>query len=312
MSSVKKVFAAGATAATMLGGQASAADMPQPPIVYQPAPVVVNQFDGWYLRGDIGITNQQVKSFENVSFATAPGFAFLDEPAFDSGLMVGLGVGYQYNDWLRFDITGEYRGKTRFTGLDRYTTGTNDYTGSKSEWLFLANAYVDLGTWWCITPFIGAGVGLANITISNFRDNNILNSGGGYAADDTKNNFAWALHAGLAYNVSKNFTVEFAYRYLNLGDAQSGDLVNLDGSNTINNPMIFKDITSHDFKLGLRWLCCEDGSAQRTVSYAPKPVYTQPAPVLAVPPQSYGAPPPPPVYTQPQYAPPPPPLSRRG
>lgn len=305
MSSVKKVLAAGATAATMLGGQASAADMPQPPIVYQPAPVVVNQFDGWYLRGDIGITNQQVKSFENVSFATAPGFRFLDEPAFDSGLMVGLGVGYQYNDWLRFDITGEYRGKTRFTGLDRYTTGTNDYTGSKSEWLFLANAYVDLGTWWCITPFIGAGVGLANITISNFRDNNILNSGGGYAADDTKNNFAWALHAGLAYNVSKNFTVEFAYRYLNLGDAQSGDLVNLDGSNTINNPMIFKDITSHDFKLGLRWLCCEDGSAQRTVSYAPKPVYAQPAPVLA-------APPPPPVYTQPQYAPPPPPLSRRG
>ena len=78
--------------------------------------------------------------------------------------------------------------------------------------------------------------------------------------------------------------------------------------------MIFKDITSHDFKLGLRWLCCEDGSAQRTVSYAPKPVYAQPAPVLAVPPQSYGAPPPPPVYTQPQYAPPPPPppLSRRG
>ena len=335
MSSVKKVFAAGATAATMLGGQASAADMPQPPIVYQPAPVVVNQFDGWYLRGAIGITNQQVKSFENVSFATAPGFRFLDEPAFDSGLMVGLGVGYQYNDWLRFDITGEYRGKTRFTGLDRYTTGTNDYTGSKSEWLFLANAYVDLGTWWCITPFIGAGVGLANITISNFRDNNILNSGGGGGAPppphqkkngavepgggpaphDTKNNFAWALHAGLAYNVSKNFTVEFAYRYLNLGDAQSGDLVNLDGSNTINNPMIFKDITSHDFKLGLRWLCCEDGSAQRTVSYAPKPVYAQPAPVLAVPPQSYGAPPPPPVYTQPQYAPPPPPpppLSRRG
>ena len=24
---------------------------------------------------------------------------------------------------------------------------------------FMANAYVDLGTWWCITPFIGAGVG---------------------------------------------------------------------------------------------------------------------------------------------------------
>lgn len=314
MSSVRKAFAAGATAAIVCGGQALAADMPQlqPQIVYQPAPVIVNQFEGWYLRGDIGMTNQEVKSFENVSFATASGFGFLDEPAFDSGLMVGLGVGYQYNDWLRFDVTGEYRGKTRFTGLDHYNDGgqrTNDYTGSKSEWLFLANAYVDLGTWWCITPFIGAGVGFTNITISNFRDNNIIAGGGGYAKDNTETNFAWALHAGLAYNVSRNFTVELGYRYLNLGDAQSGDLINLDGSNSVNNPMIFKDVVSHDFKLGLRWLCCDDGTPQRTVGYAPRPVYAQPAPMLAVPQQTYVTPPPPPpVYAQPQYAPPPPPV----
>ena len=23
----------------------------------------------------------------------------------------------------------------------------------------MANGYVDLGTWWCMTPFIGAGIG---------------------------------------------------------------------------------------------------------------------------------------------------------
>ncbi len=45
---------------------------------------------------------------------------------------------------------------------------TNDYTFTKKEWLFLANAYLDLGTWWCITPFIGAGVGVANLTIANY------------------------------------------------------------------------------------------------------------------------------------------------
>ena len=46
------------------------------------------------------------------------------------------------------------------------TINTNDYTFTKKEWLFLANAYLDLGTWWCITPFIGAGVGFTNLTLS--------------------------------------------------------------------------------------------------------------------------------------------------
>jgi len=329
MSSVKKTLLAGVSL-FFIAGPAAAADMP-PPVVYQPMPIPVQkEFEGWYLRGDIGMTNQRVKSLENTSFASASGFRFIDEPAFDSGIMFGLGIGYQYNDWLRFDITGEYRGKTRFTALDTYTLSgtvyTNDYTARKSEWLFLANAYIDLGTWWCITPFIGAGIGFADIKISALRDTNVIATGGGYANDESKQNFAWALHAGLAYNVSKTFAVEFGYRYLNLGDGQSGDLINLDGTNTTNNPMHFKDITSHDFKVGLRWTCCDEPVARKFPVAAPvAPAYVPaPQPALAVPPPApvyvqpqYAPPPPPPAYTQPQYAPPPPPayqppLSRRG
>ena len=40
---------------------------------------------------------------------------------------------------------------------------TDTYHATKTEWVVLANAYVDLGTWWCITPFIGAGVGGARV-----------------------------------------------------------------------------------------------------------------------------------------------------
>ena len=43
----------------------------------------------------------------------------------------------------------------------------------------------------------------------------------------SKWNFAWALHAGLAYKVTPNFTVELAYRYLDLGDGMTGDLRDL-------------------------------------------------------------------------------------
>ena len=66
-------------------------------------------------------------------------------------------------------------------------------------------------------------------------------------------NFAWAAHAGLAYKVTPNFTVELAYRYLDMGDGLTGDLRTFDGTNAIRNPTTFKNITSHDLKLGVRW-----------------------------------------------------------
>ena len=277
MSSVRSIWLTAATAATaavsaFFGNAASAADLPPPPIV-------IHEFKGWYLRGDIGMTNQKVKSLDNVSFASAPGFAFIDEPAFGNGMLVGLGLGYQVNHWLRVDVTGEYRGKTQFHALDRFlnagVVNTNDYTAKKSEWLFLANAYVDLGTWWCITPFIGAGAGLVDITIHHFRDNNIIAGGGGYAGEASKTNFAWALHAGLSYRVTPAFAVEFAYRYLGLGDGETADALNLDGSNpVVGNPFVFNNITSHDFKVGLRWTCCDTDS--RLAHSQPGPGYFPP------------------------------------
>ena len=123
----------------------------------------------------------------------------------------------------------------------------------------LANAYVDLGTWWGITPFVGAGVGGARVSITNFADQGIVNVGGGalpslaLADNVSKWNFAWAVHAGVAYHVSPSFTVELAYRYLDLGDGLTGDLRTFDGTNNIVNPTTFRSLTSHDLKLGVRW-----------------------------------------------------------
>lgn len=321
MTSVRIFFLA-STAAISFGCQAIAADLPPnppPQVIIQQVPVpVVQEFNGWYLRGDIGMTNQKTKGLENPLFGTAANFTWLDQGSFTSGMSFGLGAGYQVNDWLRLDVTGEYRGGSDFRALDQFNNGgtinTNEYTFTKREWLFLANAYLDLGTWWCITPFIGAGIGVSNLTIANYRDNNQIASGGGWAQDNTETNFAWALHAGASYAVTKSFAVELSYRYLNLGDGKSGDTINFNGTNTVDNPTTVKDITSHDVRLGVRWTCCEDSTVSRPYAPAmPTPVYAQPLPqpqpqVLAVP--QYAPPPPPPVYSQPQYAPPPPAYSQ--
>jgi len=93
------------------------------------------------------------------------------------------------------------------------------------------------GTWWCITPFIGAGVGGAFNQSTGLHDLGSIpspgvgsvNSASYFANSANKTSFAWAAHAGLAYKVNQNFTVELAYRYLDLGNAVTGKGDTFDG-----------------------------------------------------------------------------------
>ncbi|MCC6947724.1 MAG: porin family protein [Bradyrhizobiaceae bacterium] len=263
-----KTLAIAAAMAALAPRESPAADLPMLP------PPPIEEFGGWYLRGDIGMSNQRLKRLDLIGIDPADTFEWLDRGGFDSAPFFGIGIGYRHNNWFRWDITGEYRGKAHFAALDRYDTGsdgswdgTNDYTAKKSELLFLFNAYLDLGTWKSITPFVGAGIGASRNTISNFRDINEVTAGVAYANDTSKWEFAWALYAGFAYDVTPNFTIELAYRYLDLGDAMSGDVIPYSGPNAIYNPVTFKNITSHDLKLGVRWALADLGVSH----WAPPP-----------------------------------------
>jgi opacity protein-like surface antigen len=264
MVSVKVASLVGAAVA-VFAGVAQAADMPGLPPIYAPP---VEEYSpspsGWYLRGDIGMTNQQFNGIHQRLY-DVPGTS-VDHVGFawDSGMFAGLGLGYKINDWFRADVTGEYRGKTSLHGSDSTVfnggTGVDNYSGTKSEWVFLANAYFDLGTWWCVTPYVGAGVGMADIMMKGFRDDGftyiggVLNNSTAYAEDASKWNFAWAVHAGLTYKVTQAMSIDLGYRYLNMGTGTTGATRAFDGSFTNGGPFTFKSIDSHDFKLGVRWM----------------------------------------------------------
>lgn len=269
MRSVKFLVAAGA--ASLLSSMAFAADLAiaPPPMSYAP-PV---DFGGWYLRGDIGMTNQRFDSLHsrlidavNTNF---PGSLQNHGFGFDSSTTFDVGVGYQFNNWFRVDITGEWRGKANLHGsqnlpsgsafaLANQQVGVDNYSGSKSEGVFMANAYVDFGTWWCVTPFVGAGIGTSYNRISGFRDdgftftNGALSNSTFYGDDAGKWNFAWAVYAGLSYQVTHNVSIELAYRYISLGNGMTGPTRAFDGS-AVADPFILKNITSNDFRLGVRW-----------------------------------------------------------
>src|SRR5437763_1044773 len=65
-----------------------------------------------------------------------------------------------------------------------------------------------------------------------------------FAEGASKTNLAWALHAGVAYKVTNNFTVELAYRYLDMGTGVHGNGHFFDGTNTGPSSFQFRDMVS--------------------------------------------------------------------
>ncbi|MCX5580174.1 outer membrane protein [Kaistia terrae] len=238
-------------------GAAVAADLPY----VEPVPLATG---GWYLRGAIGMSNQRLDNLEYQYFE-APGYAtsWINEGDFSSAPTFSLGAGYKFNDWFRADLTGQYRAKANFNATQSVVDlrnpsvpvyYTDDYTARKSEWLFLANGYVDLGTYRGITPYLGAGIGTSRNTISGFRDVNPELGGSGYADSKSQWNFAWALHAGLGFQVTENLIFDLGYSFVDLGNAKTDTAYNSDPQwSRANDGFKFKNITSHDVNFGIRY-----------------------------------------------------------
>lgn len=266
-------------------GAAQAADYappPPPPVYVQPPPPPEPCCDTWYLRGFVGVGMNSGKDAEFIQNpANNSDFSF-DHTSYNDQMFIGGGVGYAWNNWLRFEGTAEYRSKSHVSAFGHYTNGggffLDTYDANIKSWVFLANAFVDLGTWNCFTPFVGAGVGTAYNTITNFSDINPSAPSFGTGTDSSEWHLAWALYAGVSYEVTKNFSMDLTYRYLNYGSV-TGTINCFSGCNA---PDSFKfgDLHSHDIMLGFRWMCCDlPVREQPRVVYTPPPVYTEPPPL---------------------------------
>jgi opacity protein-like surface antigen len=286
MGSLKTLALAGAVFAGATA-VASAADLRYPqPVGLPPAPhaAPIAEASGWYLRGDIGIGALNSGKY---NYSDNPSGVVLKDKDFGAQFFGGIGAGYQFNSWLRFDVTGEYRGNAKFGVRDHYSfdcstalqpncvnVGQNDIRGKISSMVLLANAYLDLGTWHGLTPFIGAGVGMTQNRTSGGTDKGMNFSYSsltgvpytGYGtssttvANGTKSGLAYALMAGVSADVSPNLKLEAAYRYLNLGKYQTGTFACGGCDYTLQG----RSLDSHEFKLGLRWML-------GGVSYSPAP-----------------------------------------
>ncbi len=215
---------------------AAAADLPQSWPDVLKAPIFVEEYSsGVYVRADGGFRLNKFGDVTAIPVAPATPATLsplLTNPRIDDSWTAGAGFGYKAG-WLRADLTVDYGVRAPYKG------GTPDYVGKIESITTLANGYIDLGTWAGITPYVGAGAGVAYVLTRGFDIS--------LPPAKWKANFAWAYGGGVSYGLSAKFLIDLNYRHLSYGDA----LITIDAAGS---QLVIKDLSAHEFRAGLRYV----------------------------------------------------------
>jgi opacity protein-like surface antigen len=146
-----------------------------------------------YISANVGtsLLNDSTISFPDGKSADAE---------FDAGLILRGAVGTNL-------------GMGRLEGEVGYRShGFDNGSGDITAFTFLLNGYYDIPANAPVTPFIGGGIGFANINVDGMN----IASHSQSDADDTV--FAYQIGAGFSYPIDELMTLDCGYRYLGATD----------------------------------------------------------------------------------------------
>jgi opacity protein-like surface antigen len=260
-----------------MAAPAFAADVYEPPIVEAPPiynePIPVEpSYGGWYLRGDIDYHFSTFRGGNYITYGTPGGLGAFDFGNLRGAFSGGVGVGYKMSKWFRADLTADYFFRSTFTGQTSGTCGVTPCTSTDSSAysaiVAMANVYVDLGTWYRITPYVGAGFGGARIKWDDLR--NTIGGTTTVHTGVTSWRFAWALMAGASYCINKNWAADVGYRYMRVSGGRMFEYAPAAG------PGFDLGFNIHEARAGLRYQFgggnpgC--GKKQEFIPYEPEPI----------------------------------------
>lgn len=265
----RAVFLATATCLCLVAGAAAAADE----VSLSDVPEVTIESDqssgGWYLRGDLGYspwTGNEDPSFSAYDAGGRVDGGDFDSARFSRPLSVDLGLGYQFTDVFRSDITTEFF-KGDFDGVARSgapcsassPAGTGCRYDSAADFRafgIMANGYVDLANVAGFTPYIGAGAGVTNLRWDTLHASANCTDGASSCMGATPDSerydghsswrFTYALMAGVSYDLGDRVKLDLGYRF---SDIAGGDMF---GSSASGRKGRDGGLSRHEFRAGLR------------------------------------------------------------
>ncbi|MBL4732606.1 MAG: porin family protein [Rhizobiaceae bacterium] len=250
------------------------------PTIIRAAETGVEYGSGWYLRGHLGYS--KANSGNQVYTGDTVNFNLTRQDSDEQGYSAGLGFGYTFNPYFRMDVTADYYGDRNWTGLsqrlatragdtggERYATDNTAYELTN----YSVNGYVSLGRFGGFSPYIGAGVGLADVKWANhvFTGLCVMDVGegcNGYDAHSSNSGrettklalgtlngasdqvVTYSLIGGFDYRLDKNWLIDFEYKHTNVpGGLSLQHRIN----NGVTVSSVSEDFSVHDFRVGLRY-----------------------------------------------------------
>ncbi|MGI9383061.1 MAG: outer membrane protein [Methyloligellaceae bacterium] len=194
----------------------------------------------WYVRGDLSYSDHgEPDMFED----NDTDFTFEN---IDNAWSIGGGIGRYISKHTRFDLTLEYRFDTDVNGRDPQMQAQHEL--DMESLVGLANIYYDFGCRCQFTPYVGFGLGFAHhetsrrVITSDFPGVALM---GGPGAEET--DVAAAAMVGFSLAVANGFLIDAGYRFLYLGDAETGPT-----DDGLWAPLEIEGIHAHEIRVGFR------------------------------------------------------------
>lgn len=154
---------------------------------------------------------------------------------FDTGWGLGLVAGYEFD---LFRLEGELFYKSNSFDKLAALGVSIPVDGDMTALGLMVNAYYDFKFGSPFVPYIGAGLGLAQVSVKD------LSVFGVTLADDDDVVFAYQLIAGVGYAVSPAVTLDLQYKYLGTADPEFTD---------VGGTPFEAEYSSHNVMVGLRY-----------------------------------------------------------
>jgi opacity protein-like surface antigen len=165
---------------------------------------------GPYFSGFLGSSfarDTTVSGFDNTAL---PGTSYSDRVTFDPGIYVGGTGGFDFG-FLRLEGELSYRHANMNT-ITETTPSTGPFLnvdGNQGVFATMFNVFFDLHNPSPVTPYVGGGIGLATIHISDTTalGNTLLYE------DSNDTVFASQVGAGMDIAMNRHFSLDLGYRY---------------------------------------------------------------------------------------------------
>ena len=174
--------------------------------------------EGMYVSGNVGAV---ALSDSDVS---VDGYSGSLDLGYDTGYALTVAVGRKV-EYVRLEGELGYRA----TDMEGYNYTDSSITaslgGDVKALSFMVNTYFDINTGTSFTPFIGGGIGFANIdaeVTGTLEEDGEVVLEGSEGDDDTV--FAYQVIAGVAFAMTDNTFLDLSYRYFATSDPEFGDI----------------------------------------------------------------------------------------